>query len=133
MATIKFIIQSKNNPAGIYVRLKEGRQIDAKAKTKFVINPSDWSNAKGQPKNLKQAHLKQLNEDLESFQIELLSHYNRSEEKSDINSHWLKEFINPPPKEEEVPEKLLNYIEYYSLNQKSVVLKSTYKQTANAD
>ena len=36
MATIKYFIQSKNNPAGIYVRLKEGRNIDAKAKTKFA-------------------------------------------------------------------------------------------------
>jgi len=47
MATIKFFIQSKRNPAGIYVRLKEGRNIDAKAKTKFSINCEDWSTKKG--------------------------------------------------------------------------------------
>ena len=49
MATIKFLIQSKNNPAGIYVRLKEGRLIDIKAKTKLIIDPKDWSNSKGRP------------------------------------------------------------------------------------
>ena len=38
MATIKFLIQSKSDTAGIYVRLKEGRLIDVKAKTKFVAN-----------------------------------------------------------------------------------------------
>ena len=53
MATIKFYLQSKKNPAGIYVRLREGRNIDAKAKTNFVLNPSDWNLTKERPKNLK--------------------------------------------------------------------------------
>ena len=51
-------IQSKNNPAGIYVRLKEGQLIDAKAKSKYLINPENWSAIKGQPKNLKDAESK---------------------------------------------------------------------------
>lgn len=44
----KFFLQSENSPAGIYIRLREGRFIDAKAKTKYVINPINWSNTKGQ-------------------------------------------------------------------------------------
>ncbi len=53
MASINFFIQSKNNPAGIYIRIRDGRTIDAKAKTKFSIDPGNWSSAKGQPRNLK--------------------------------------------------------------------------------
>jgi hypothetical protein len=58
MATIKFFIQSKNNPAGIYVRLKEGRELDAKAKTQYLVNPDDWSAPKGLPKHLKDETMK---------------------------------------------------------------------------
>lgn len=58
MATINYYIQSKNNPAGIYIRLKEGRTVDAKAKTKYAVDPSQWSATKGQPKNLKDEALK---------------------------------------------------------------------------
>jgi len=75
MATINFYLQSKNNPAGIYVRLREGVSIDAKAKTKFAINPADWSTTKGQPKNLKDESFKELNNDLINFNAELLGHY----------------------------------------------------------
>ena len=46
MPTIKFYIQSDKKPAGIYVRLREGRNIDAKAKTNYAINPLDWNNKK---------------------------------------------------------------------------------------
>ncbi len=64
MATIHFYLQSKKNPAGIYVRLREGRSIDAKAKTKYAVNPEDWSTSKGQLKSMKDEGFKRLNEDL---------------------------------------------------------------------
>lgn len=38
MASISFIIQSKNDLAVIYLRLRDGRKIDLKAKTNFHIN-----------------------------------------------------------------------------------------------
>ncbi|MHB8261695.1 MAG: hypothetical protein ACYDEC_15650 [Bacteroidia bacterium] len=75
MATIKFLIQSNNNPSGIYVRLKEGRLIDIKAKTNLIINSNDWSATKGQPKHLKEDGLKKLNQDLDKFRNKLLTHY----------------------------------------------------------
>ncbi|TDW48829.1 hypothetical protein EV144_103346 [Flavobacterium sp. 270] len=64
MARIKFLIQSKNNPANIYVRLIDGRKIDIKAKTNLIINPSDWSDTKERPKNLKNIDLKHLDFEL---------------------------------------------------------------------
>jgi len=130
MATIKFIIQSKKSPAGIYVRLREGRNIDAKAKTNFAINPQDWSNTKGQPKNLKEANFKQLNEDLIKLSADLLSHYNQSNGTQEINSDWLKDFINPKIEESTamIPRKLVDYVQYYTKHKKNAIGSSTYKR-----
>ena len=126
MATIKFFIQSKNNPAGIYVRLREGRYIDAKAKTKYIINPKDWSTTKGQPKNLKDEGFKKINEDLTSLGKDLLKHYNKSIDKEPVNSQWLKDFINPPQQAETIPNKLVEYFDYYALHKKSTIEASTH-------
>ena len=95
MATIKFFIQSTNNPAGIYVRLRDGVLIDAKAKTKFVINPEDWSNAKGQPKNLRDENFKVLSHELLALNSSILNEYNKCVNKEPINSAWLKNYLSP--------------------------------------
>ena len=126
MATIKYFIQSKNNPAGIYVRLKEGRSIDAKAKTKFAINHNDWSATKGQPKNLKDASFKKLHKELTTLSTDLLNHYNNSVGKNAINTQWLKDFINPPQKNDSIPIKLVAYFDYYALHKKSNLKTSTH-------
>lgn len=128
MATIKFYLQSKNNPAGIYVRLREGTGVDAKAKTKFVINPTDWSAAKGQPKNLKDENFKNLNTTLVNFKNDLLNHYNDSVGKNEINSQWLKDFITPPEQNGTVPTKLVAYFDYYTKHKKNSIGSSTYKR-----
>jgi integrase len=126
MATIKFYIQSNKNPAGIYVRLREGRTIDAKAKTKYAINPNDWSEKKGQPINLKDADFKKLNEELSGLRSKLLTHYNNSVGAKGINSIWLKEFISPSVKAGAIPDKLVEYFDYYALHKKSTVEASTH-------
>ena len=126
MATIKFYIQSKNNPAGIYVRLREGVNTDAKAKTKYVIDPTDWSTIKGQPIDLKKANFKSLNEDLATLRTDLLNHYNKSVNKYTINSQWLKDFIKPPQQVETIPSKLVEYFDYYALHKKSTIEESTH-------
>lgn len=128
MASIKYYIQSKNNPAGIYIRLREGIHIDAKAKTKFVINPDEWSSTKGQPKNLKDENFKKLHKDLTELRADLLSHYNNSAGKDTINSQWLKDFINPPQKADAIPTKLSSYIDYFTLHKRSSIGSSTYKR-----
>ena len=126
MATIKFYLQSKKNPAGIYVRLREGRNIDAKAKTNFVINPSDWNLTKERPKNLKDEGFKKLNAELTNFKGDLLNHYNDSQNQSEINSKWLKNFINPPTQSGEIPNMLVDYFGYYAKHRKGNVAKSTH-------
>lgn len=126
MATINFFIQSDKNPSGIYVRLKEGRNIDAKAKTKYVINPKDWSFKKGAPTNLKDESSKKLDVELSKFKNDLLNHYNACVGKSKIDSKWLKEFINPPLEVEAIPSKLVDYFDYYALHTKSAIKPSTH-------
>ena len=76
MASIKFLLQSTKNPANIYVRLIDGRKVDVKTKTNFVINPEDWSEAKQRPKNLKNEAFKNLDANLQNLKTKLLNYYN---------------------------------------------------------
>ena len=132
MATIKFFIQSKNNPAGIYVRLREGRTIDAKAKTKFAINPTQWSSSKGQPKNLKDESYKKLDQDLIKLKSDLLNSYNSAVSTESINSVWLKNFISPPTTVNETPTKLVDYFDFYAEQTKTLLkASSTTKLNVN--
>ena len=123
MAKIYYFLQSTKSPAGIYVRLRAGRGIDAKCKTKFAINVSNWSKKKGQPK-LRDASLKALNNQLKTFTADLLTHYNKSASKNIINSQWLKDFISPPETINTVPATLVDYFTYY-ISQKGAALKKS--------
>lgn len=126
MATINYFIQTQNSPARIYVRLREGRKIDAKAKTSYAINPEDWSILKGQPKNLKDDKYKKLNEDLTKLRTDILSYYNNSVGRTEINSAWLKGFLFPENSTSAVPDKLIRYFDYYTSIKKDEVAASTY-------
>lgn len=128
MATIKYLIQSKSDTAGIYIRLKDGRLIDVKAKTNFSINSNDWSETKGQPKNLKDANLKRLHNNLINLSAELLNHFNNSHNKLELNTQWLKDFINPPQKVTDVTNKLIEYYDYYALHKNSTIGYTTKKK-----
>lgn len=141
MATIKFFIQSEKNPAGIYVRLRDGVNIDAKAKTNYSVNPLDWidNTKKNNPESLfkyeglkekpKTESLKKLHGQLVKFKSSLLDQYNDESNKSLISSQWLKDFINPTDKESEtVPNALILYCEYYITHQKSSIMNSSYQK-----
>lgn len=125
MASIKFYLQSDTKTAGIYVRLRNGRNIDAKAKTNYIINPKDWSVAKQKPKNLNDEDLKKLDVNLTNFYSELLNHFNNSVGKSQIDSLWLKNFINPPKEDNSIPVKLIDYFDYYAKHKEGMVAPST--------
>jgi integrase len=128
MATINFIIQTSCNPSAIYIRFKEGRIFDIKAKTNLLIDPINWSNTKGQPKNLKEATFKKLNADLINLKINLLNHFNSNTDKNSINTEWLKNFINPTKITDAAPNKLIDYFDFYALHKKSSMKPSSYKK-----
>ncbi len=128
MATINYFIQSESNLAGIYVRLRDGRNIDAKAKTRFAISPANWSQTKGQPKNLRDEASKELFNELVKLKSDLLNHFNRSVGKQTIDTLWLKDFITPPVQVGAIPTKLIEYFDYYALHKKNAIGTSTYKR-----
>jgi integrase len=110
MATIKFKLQSGANPANIYVRLIDGRKVDYKAKTNFIINPADWSESKQRPKSLTNIHNKNLDVDLHNLRVHILNQYNISNQNIDKN--WLKKIINPI-EIKTIPDNLALYFDYY--------------------
>jgi integrase len=128
MATIKFFIQSTNNPAGIYVRIREGRKIDAKAKTKFAVNPQDWSKKKGQLRNPKDEKFKWLKKELDELHSELLNYFNTSVSSEVLDSNWLKRYFNSSNDEEAIPSGLVEYYKYYEKCKMDEVSMSTLKK-----
>lgn len=115
MATIRFILQSKKNPANIYLRLSINRTTVIKRKTGFVINPDKWSNKTNLPlpsdetlKNLK-ANLGKLSTHIE---LSLNSAISKGEE---ISGDWLQNEIDTfqGKKKPSDIDRLVNYCQYY--------------------
>jgi len=125
MARIKLLLKSKNNPASIYIRLSDGRNIDVMAKTNYSINPSDWSAIKQEPKDLKDIDNANLNSDLTTLKSELLKYYNKKSSTVEINTQWLKDFVNPPQVADKHPDKLVDYIDTFIEFKRSDVKSST--------
>ncbi|WP_299155829.1 phage integrase SAM-like domain-containing protein [uncultured Christiangramia sp.] len=138
---ISFFLQSKKNPAPIYVRIRDGRLIDAKAKTGLVIDPSNFQ--KGRIKSLKMvsganAEIKKAtqiqNDELNKFQSQLdklrksISYaLNNREDYETINSVWLKEVIDPK-QDLNAPTLLTDYFDYYLEVRKGEIEASTIKK-----
>ena len=49
MASIYLLLQSKKSPAVIYIRLRDGRTLDIKAKTNYHIDPINWDEVEQRP------------------------------------------------------------------------------------
>lgn len=116
MARIKVLLKSKNNPSPIYIRLTDGRNVDVMAKTKYNINPSEWSPAKEQPKSLNDIHYSNMNSDLFKLKSDLVKYYDDTKDHVIINTQWLKDFLNPKitvVEEKTIPNTLVEYIDYY--------------------
>ena len=129
MATIKFIVKSTSETASIYVRFKEGRLIDVTAKTNYIVNGNNWTTKNnGQPKTLKDVRTKQLDTDLKKLSVDLLNHYNDTHNKIEINTQWLKDFINPPQQVAEITNKLIPFIDYYNESKAKDIKSGTLKR-----
>ena len=129
MPTINFYLQGNKNPSGIYVRLRDGITIDAKARTKFAINPTGWSKAKRYLKHTKDEELKQLDNELQELKVIILNAFNRSVGDKTINSDWLKSIIDPI-KHSAIPITLVDYFDFYREKQKANIAKSSYNKLA---
>ena len=127
MASINLIIQSKISPAVIYIRLRDGKKIDLKAKTNYNIDPANWDASTQRPikKLLKDIDYANLDTDLSALKNNLLKEYNKSKGLEVINSKWLKDFINPPEVKEKYSNSLVLYIDTYIEFKKDDVTKAT--------
>ncbi|TDW51583.1 integrase [Flavobacterium sp. 270] len=138
---ITFYLQSIKNPASIYVRIREGRDIDAKAKTNLSINPERFD--KGKIKKVKvpngataeskaevqkeNSSLINLEKDLAKLSNQITTLLNEREDFEIINSDWLKNVINPKV-ERMAPSKLVDYFEHYIDCKGSDIATSTVKK-----
>ena len=127
MASIYLLLQSKKSPAVIYIRLRDGRTLDIKAKTNYHIDPINWDDAEQRPtkKALKDIHIANLDTDLATLKTNLLKEYNNSKGKKVVDADWLRNFINPPQEQEKHPDKLVDYIDTFIEFKKADVKSST--------
>jgi hypothetical protein len=112
MASINLLVQSKKNPAVIYIRLRDGKKIDIKAKTNYSIDPLNWDPIEQRPnkKLLKDIDFANLDTELSTLKTDVLKNYNKSKGIVSIDFEWLKNTINPPNEEDKLPETLVDYI-----------------------
>lgn len=127
MASIYLLLQSKKSPAVIYIRLRDGRTLDIKAKTNYHIDPINWDEVEQRPtkKALKDIHIANLDTDLADLKNDLLKEYNQSKGKKVVDADWLRNFINPPQEQEKHPDKLVEYIDTFIEFKKADVKSST--------
>jgi integrase len=128
MATLKFILRSKNDNSNIFVRYSINRQIRLIKKTGFIINAKDWSESLNQPIQ-KTTELKSLKSKLDKLSIFINDSYNNSISQGvDFTGEWLQLqidlFNNKTPVVE--LDVFTNYIQKY-------IDESPYKQNAKKE
>ena len=128
MATVRFLIQTKKDNAPIYIRLRDGRKLDLKVKTSFIVNPIDWNASKERPRHTKTEMLSKLDEDLLDLKSDILKAYNqRIENNSNIDIAWLQDII-APDQNSKIPTKLVPYFDYYLLIKGNTIKLNTIKK-----
>jgi integrase len=95
MATIKFLLRSQvNKSVPIYFYLSMGRGSFFRLRTGFSINPSNWSKAKGFPKQNDEAN-KKIETNLKTLEKFLLEKINEAQAKGEeISSEYLDRKTN---------------------------------------
>jgi integrase len=138
---ISFLIQSEKNPAPIYVRLREGRLIDAKTKTGLVIDPQHFqknkvklirmiSGADAETKKniqIQNDELNKLQTKLDEIRTSISTALNNREDYETINLNWLSNIIDPK-RDFEIPNLLTDFFEFYLQARKGEIAGSTYKK-----
>ena len=90
MATIKFLVNAKNDNAQIILQLSVKRGVTPKRKTGLFINPKNWSGTTNLPKQTT-AQNKNLSTELTKLSIFVLDKVNKDTIKGqEINGNWLE-------------------------------------------
>lgn len=99
MATLKFLVQSKNPNANIFCYFSLGRGQFYKRKTRETINPLFWNAKEGKPKNIQSGtkevlhHIENVKSVLPKIETHILDQYRKRTETEIINGDWLTEVI----------------------------------------
>lgn len=128
MATLKFVLQSKNDNANIYIRYSINRKTIIYRKAGFVVNPKDWSNTNAQPIQ-KNQELKNLKSKLDKLATFINDAYNVSvNEGAEFTGDWLQLQIDLYNNKTPIIELdvLTNYIQKY-------IDDAPYKQNAKKE
>ena len=115
MATIKFLLQSKNENSNIYVRYSINRATVLKRKTGLIINAKDWSEDKAQPK-MGREDLKIIKSKLDKLALFINDAHNEGISKGvEFTGDWLQLQIDTFNNKIAVVELdvLTNYIDKY--------------------
>lgn len=115
MATLKYILRTKNENANIFIRYSINRETRLIKKTNFIIDANDWSESKAQPLQRDEA-LKKLSKSLDDLKKFISDAYNDATPKGiEITGDWLQTqidiFNNKTPVVE--LDLLTNYIKKY--------------------
>jgi|SRR5690554_1450 len=95
MATIKFLTKGKGKSVSIYIRLREGRNIDLIKSTGYKTQSDYWNNKTGKPKQIASNTNKQnLLVKLNKLEASIYSAINNEVNTKNINSKWLSEKID---------------------------------------
>jgi hypothetical protein len=129
MASLKFLIQSSKETANIYLRLRDGRSIDLKAKTNLIVRNKDWNYHKGTV-YVRNNELKALDAELSKLKLKVTTAYNEAQKNHEfIDPSWLKSTITDGyVTESHIPSYLLDYIDYYLLDKKNSISPNTLKK-----
>lgn len=94
MATIRFYLQSKKNPASIFVSLSVSYGNVFKRKTGYFVNPAKWSKKTNLPLQ-NDEELKNLETSLTKLSTKIKENLNEAtKNKIDISGDWLQEQID---------------------------------------
>ena len=139
---INYYLQSKKSPAPVYIRIREGKEIDAKARTEYSVNLEHWNQGeiklirmpKGAVAEMKSEvillndHLTALEKNLKSLKTKVTNALNNRSSEDVIDSAWLKSLLNPPADTNAIPTTLLGYFDYYIDNKKSTLKISSIRK-----
>lgn len=94
MATVRFFLQSKKNPATIYVSLSVQAGKVFKRKTDYLIDPDKWSTETHLPKKGGDTKQKNLKVKLEKLRTTISENLNEVEKGTEITGDWLQNQID---------------------------------------
>ncbi|GAB4161722.1 MAG: phage integrase SAM-like domain-containing protein [Winogradskyella sp.] len=95
MATVKYRIKGKADPASIYIRLRDGRETDLEVSTGLKVPKKHWSSNKSLVKTVSDFDYAETNSKLRKLESFIIDQFNLgSTNGTSIDNIWLKNCIN---------------------------------------